>query len=108
MSGEEAAIVVGGFVFKGRDGVYLLLDPETGDPRATIVSQGDGTWRARTPSRSSGRGRMRGGPSVDPCGPVDALYAAVRRRAPQVAVARARVLEGYGVPWLGTFEVSGR
>ena len=28
--------------------MYLLLDPETKDPRATIISQGTGTWRART------------------------------------------------------------
>ncbi|QXJ20653.1 hypothetical protein AGRA3207_001405 [Actinomadura graeca] len=39
---------MGGYVLKGGTGVYMLLDPETGDPRATIISQGNGTWRART------------------------------------------------------------
>ncbi|WP_067459294.1 hypothetical protein [Actinomadura macra] len=38
---------------------------------------------------------------VDPFGPLDALYAAVRRCAPQVAVTRARVPEQYSVPMLG-------
>ncbi|WP_067470035.1 hypothetical protein [Actinomadura macra] len=47
MSGTEETRV-GGYILKGGTGVYLLLDPETEDPRATIISQGDGTWRART------------------------------------------------------------
>ncbi|QXJ20887.1 hypothetical protein AGRA3207_001680 [Actinomadura graeca] len=47
MSGAKE-IRVGDYLFKGGDGVYLLVDPETRDPRATIVSQGNGTWRART------------------------------------------------------------
>ncbi|QXJ20888.1 hypothetical protein AGRA3207_001681 [Actinomadura graeca] len=42
---------------------------------------------------------------VEPFGPLDALYAAVRRRAPQVAATRARVPEGYSVPKLGEFGV---
>ncbi|QXJ22757.1 hypothetical protein AGRA3207_003813 [Actinomadura graeca] len=50
---------------------------------------------------------MAGELRVEPFGPVDALYAAVRRRAPQVAVARARVLEEYSVPKLGGFGVLG-
>ncbi|WP_067460449.1 hypothetical protein [Actinomadura macra] len=48
MSRENGQTVVGGFVLKGGDGVYLLLDPESESPCATIISQGDGTWRART------------------------------------------------------------
>ncbi len=39
---------------------------------------------------------------VEPFGPLDALYAAVRRCAPQVAVTRARVPEQYSIPKLGT------
>ncbi len=42
---------------------------------------------------------------VEPFGPLDALYAAVRRCAPQVAVTRARVSEEYGIPKLGTVGV---
>ena len=48
---------------------------------------------------------MLGEVKVEPFGPLDALYAAVRRRAPQVAATRARVLEGYTVPKVGTFGV---
>ncbi|WP_157430681.1 hypothetical protein [Actinomadura macra] len=39
---------------------------------------------------------------VEPFGPLDALYAAVKRCAPQVAVTRARVPEQYNIPKLGT------
>ncbi|QXJ22758.1 hypothetical protein AGRA3207_003814 [Actinomadura graeca] len=46
MSGEETCVE--GYVLTGGADVYLLLDPDTRDPRATIVSLGNGTWRART------------------------------------------------------------
>ncbi len=45
------------------------------------------------------------GLKVEPFGPLDALYAAVRRCAPQVAVTRARVPEQYTIPILGTVGV---
>ncbi|WP_157430700.1 hypothetical protein [Actinomadura macra] len=50
---------------------------------------------------------MLGELKVEPFGPIDALHAAVRRRAPQVAVTRARVPEEYSVPKFGTFGVLG-
>ncbi len=45
------------------------------------------------------------GLQVEPFGPLDELYAAVRRCAPQVAMTRARVSEEYGIPKLGTVGV---
>ncbi|WP_131735971.1 hypothetical protein [Actinomadura roseirufa] len=39
----------GCLAIEGGAGVYLLLDPETRDIRGTLLDQGGGWWKCRTP-----------------------------------------------------------
>ncbi len=38
------------FDVEGGDGVYFLVDPESGDIRGTMLDQGGGWWKCRTPA----------------------------------------------------------